>query len=279
MFPPKNILFPVDFSERCRGGSRMVEIFAGHFDAEITLLHVVEPPTYSDIAIDNTPIAQRELESFLTAELKHYTVRRVLSHGDAALRIIDYANSGRFDLVMMPTHGYGGFRRLVLGSVTARVLDHVNCPVWTGVHMETAPALDKIEVRSVLCAIDLGRQSCPALKMAARLAEEFGANLTVVHALPAAHETVGVASDQDWNAQLSRQAKERIAALKESTGIGEAEVIISTDEAPRVVHDVACSVHANLVVIGRSVRQGVLGRLRANAYSIIRQSPCAVISV
>jgi len=279
MFPPKNILFPVDFSERCRGGARMVEIFAGQFEAEVTMLHVVEPPTYSDIAIDNTPVAQRELETYVSEEMKHYSVRRVLAHGDAAMRIIDYANSGRFDLVMMPTHGYGGFRRLVLGSVTARVLDHVNCPVCTGVHMEAVPPLEKIAMRTVLCAIDLGRQSCAAMKLASHLAEEFGARLHLLHALPAGKENPAIGYDQDWKAEVVRQANERIAALRETAGVGEADVIVATDEAPRAVHDAAVELKANLVVIGRSVRQGVLGRLRANAYSIIRQSPCPVISV
>ena len=41
MFPPKRILFPVDFSERCTDAARMVETFAGHFQAELTLLHVL----------------------------------------------------------------------------------------------------------------------------------------------------------------------------------------------------------------------------------------------
>jgi nucleotide-binding universal stress UspA family protein len=278
VFPPKSILFPVDFSQRCSGGARMVEIFAAHFDAEITLLHVVEPPTYTDIAIDNTPVAQRELEEYLAAELEPFNARRVLTHGDAALSITRYANSDRFDLVMMPTHGYGGFRRLVLGSVTARVLDHVNAPVCTGVHMECVPPLDKIEIRNILCAIDLGRQSCPAMTLAARLAEEFDAHLTLVHALPSTQPSTSVGCDLDWKAFVQRDAREHIAKLQASVGI-EAEVITGTGEAPLVVHDAARRTNANLLVIGRSVRQGVLGRLRANAYSIIRQSPCPVISV
>jgi|SRR5579884_2601196 len=280
MFPPKNILFPVDFSERCRGGGRLVEIFAGHFEAEITMLHVVEPPTYSDIAIDNTPAAEAELAGFMCDEMKHFSVRRVLTHGDAAVRIADYANSGRFDLVMMPTHGYGGFRRLVLGSVTARVLDHVNCPVCTGVHMETAPPLERIRIQSVLCAMDLGQQSCAALTMAARLAEEFNASLTIVHALEAASAAaVGAAHDPDWRIELTRDVKKKIAELQQSTGTQSASVIVGGGDPPRVVHEACEETKADLLVIGRSVRQGVLGRLRANAYSIVRQSPCPVLSV
>ena len=49
MFPPKKILFPVDFSVRCTDAARMVETFSGHFQAELTLLHVVEPLTYNDV--------------------------------------------------------------------------------------------------------------------------------------------------------------------------------------------------------------------------------------
>jgi len=283
MFPPKNILFPVDFSDRCRGGGRLVEIFAGHFEAEITMLHVVEPPTYSDIAIDTTPAAEAELARYMSEEMKHFTVRRVLTHGDAASRIADYANSGRFDLVMMPTHGYGGFRRLMLGSVTARVLDHVNCPVCTGVHMEDVPVLEKIQMRNVLCAVDLGTQSCAALSMAARMAEDFSATLTIAHALEAATAAAagggGAAHDPDWRVEVTRDVKKRIADLQESTGTQSAHVIIGAGDPPRVVHEASEETHADLVVIGRSVRQGVLGRLRANAYSIVRQSPCPVLSV
>ena len=52
MFPPKKILFPVDFSERCTDAARMAETFTGHFQAELTLLHVVEPLTYNDVPVD-----------------------------------------------------------------------------------------------------------------------------------------------------------------------------------------------------------------------------------
>ena len=49
MFAMKKILFPVDFSERCTSAARMVEAFVGHFQAELTILHVVEPLTYNEL--------------------------------------------------------------------------------------------------------------------------------------------------------------------------------------------------------------------------------------
>jgi nucleotide-binding universal stress UspA family protein len=59
----------------------------------------------------------------------------------------------------------------------------------------------------------------------------------------------------------------------------EADVSIIADEVPHAVHDAAVNAKADLLVIGRSADHGVIGRLRTNAYSIIRQSPCPVVSV
>jgi nucleotide-binding universal stress UspA family protein len=44
----KKILFPVDFSDRSRGATNFVEELVGRFQAELTLLHVVQPYTYND---------------------------------------------------------------------------------------------------------------------------------------------------------------------------------------------------------------------------------------
>ena len=51
-----------------------------------------------------------------------------------------WAKANQIDLIMMPTHGYGRFRALLLGSVTAKVLHDADCPVWTAVHREEVMA-------------------------------------------------------------------------------------------------------------------------------------------
>ena len=85
MFPPKRILFPVDFSERCTDAARMVETFAGHFQAELTLLHVLEPLTYNDLPVDVTAITRQQLSCYLAEELKHFDVHRVVLAGDPSV--------------------------------------------------------------------------------------------------------------------------------------------------------------------------------------------------
>lgn len=277
MFPPKRILFPVDFSERCTDAARMVETFAGHFQAELTLLHVLEPLTYNDLPVDATAITRQQLSGYLAEELKHFDVNRVVLAGESASKIAAYAHANSFDLIMLPTHGYGRFRRLMLGSVAAKVLHDADCPVWTGVHMEQVPRLEDIAFRKVVCAVDLGEQSCPTLRWATDFAAEFGASLTVVHAVPEAREGDSLYADEKAREKL-RLAKERVQAIKDCVKSG-AEVSVIADEVAYAVCGAAGREKADLLVIGRSLAQGMLGRLKTNAYSIIRQSPCPVISV
>ena len=273
MFPPKRILFPVDFSERCTDAARMVETFVGHFQSELTLLYVLEPLTYNDIPFDATDLTEDQLQDYLTEELKHFNVDRVLLHGEPAHKITEYAQSQNFDLIMLPTHGYGRFRRFILGSVAAKVLHDALCPVWTAVHMEQVPRLEDIAFRNIVCAIDLGKQSCRTLRWANKFASEFGASLKLVHAVPAARY-----GDTASREKLIMDATERVKGIEDCVG-STASVSILSDEVPEAVCGFASHDKADLLVIGRSLEEGMLGRLRTNAYSIIRQSPCPVVSV
>jgi nucleotide-binding universal stress UspA family protein len=261
MFPPRKILFPTDYSDRCKAAARMVETFTGHFQAEATFLHVVEPLTYHDLppAIDSS--RSDKLKAWLADDFEQFDVKRVLAHGEPAHKIVEYARTMAADLIMLPTRGYGTFRRFILGSVTAKVLHDAECPVWTGVHMEQVAPLETIVFRNVLCAVDLGKQSALALEWATRFASEFQAKLTIVHALAGLGDETA-----------------RIGQLQASAG-SDAEVRIVSGEVPAAVRSCAEETQADLLVIGRSVEEGITGRLRTNAWGILLRSPCPVISV
>jgi nucleotide-binding universal stress UspA family protein len=142
------ILFPVDFSESCTAASDYVQAMARSTGARLTLLHVVEcPPSwYGDIEaarlssmVDLALIKERrqeQLDSYLEDQLQPLAPRRLLSQGDAATEIVHHARSEEVSLIMMPTRGGGVFRRLLLGSVTSKVLHDASCPVWTTSHSE-----------------------------------------------------------------------------------------------------------------------------------------------
>jgi nucleotide-binding universal stress UspA family protein len=146
------ILLPIDFSERCVGAAHYAGALACHFHCELVLLHVLIPPQNEFSAVDTAGSMLAELcrdrlaqskidmEQFMCGEFARMNVRCVVLEGDPSASRVDFAHREHCDLIVMPTHGYGLFRRFILGSNTAKVLHDADCPLWTGVHLEDAPA-------------------------------------------------------------------------------------------------------------------------------------------
>ena len=183
MFQLRRILFPVDFSIRCRGAAAYVEALAGRFEAELILLHVVEA-TYNSTLEDLHESRMEKFDSFFGNDWRHLRVQKLVDHGEAAQKIIECASANQVDLIMIPTQGMGIYRRLILGSTSAKVLHDADCPVWTGVHLENAPTLEAVACQRILCAVDLKSSSARVLDWATHLAEEYQAELTLLHVTP-----------------------------------------------------------------------------------------------
>jgi nucleotide-binding universal stress UspA family protein len=282
------ILAPVDFSERSAGAVRYAALLARHFASELTLLHVFAPPQleFGDAAGPDSMLSElyrnrarevaHELDQFLTQELAGVNVRRVAGEGDAAHRIVEYAHQQHASLIVMATHGYGPFRRFILGSNTAKVLHDADCPVWTGAHLEQAPAA-AYGLRRIVCAVDLGPQSRKTVEWAMGMQTEFAAELTLVHATtPISDDPEAMAAE--WLARMRQNAEAELRSLQRETQAN-AALVVERGEPAHVISAVASRTNADLVVIARGSAAGVFGRLRTNAYAIIRQSPCPVASV
>ncbi len=290
MVPLSKILLPVDFSERCLGACRYAASLASHFKAEIVLLHVVEPLRYdfgelefagtvaNDVMQGRMALARQQLDTYLAPELANARVSRVLVEGDPARQIVDYAHDQQAGLIAMPTHGYGPFRRFILGSVTAKVLHDADCPVLTGVHLEEAPDLATLALRTIVCAVDLGPQSRKTLCWASQMATEFGARLVLAHTVPCIEARPGEYFDKGLADEVAGGARQELALLQQEMH-AEAEIVVEGGDPPHAICRVAAEKKADLLVIGRGSAAGLFGRLRTNAYAIIRQSPCPVASV
>ena len=275
MFPPKNILFPTDFSERSAAVAPMVVEFVRRFHANLTLLHV--PPLFPE----RSPVEHRlTMDAFATIEFAGLRVERMIlaSDNDPASEITGFAQKEKVDLIMMPTHGYGPFRRFLFGSVALKVLHDAGCPVWTSAHSEMPMTYQDIGFRNVVCAIDRSEKSCETLKWASQFAKDYKAKLTIAHAIPSAIAAGAEYMYVDWQEEVADFARSEIANLQKRLGTT-AEVNIVSGETACAVGQAAEMAHADLLVIGRSSADGLIGRLRTHAFPIIRQSPCPVVSI
>jgi len=290
MVPVSKILVPVDFSERAFSAVRYARNLACRFHGELILLHVLPPIPYSmggfefggvvmtDAFADRMPEARKELDEFLADELIGMKVTRLVLEGDPAQVIVEHAHGAGVGLIVIPTHGYGPFRRFLLGSVTAKVLHDADCPVLTGVHLEEGPILEATPPRKLLCAIDLGPQSEKVVRWADQMAQEFQGELVVVHAMSLGETHSEEMFDPEWRVALEERVREKLDELLAGVRT-KATIVTESGNPAEVVNSAAERFQSDLAVIGRSEAAGMFGRLRTNAYSIIRQSPCPVVSV
>jgi len=112
------------------------------------------------------------------------------------------------------------------------------------------------------------------------MACEFKARLVLVHAIPALEFDPGTRySETDFRKLLVSQATEQVSAMAQQCGVVDADMHIDGGTVANVVWSAAETYKADLVVVGRPTKTGIAGRLQTHTYSIIRDSPCPVVSL
>jgi universal stress protein A len=143
----EKILCPVDFSEPSEKGLELARSLAARLGAELHIMHsidvapVIATPRISAAApvFDVSGYRKALMESAeerLAALADHQETADVrvtthLAEGAAAHEIIDLAAKLGVDMIVIATHGHSGWRRLIFGSVTEKVVRTAPCPVLT----------------------------------------------------------------------------------------------------------------------------------------------------
>jgi len=284
----KKIFLPVDFPNTSLRVIHQAATLAHHFHSEILMLHVVTAQSHAagvpqgrselanwDMLAEIVRRAQKNRDQTLGPELNGLTIQRMFANGDPAQAIVETAQQEKVDLIMMPSRGYT-FNQFLLGSVTAKVLQVAECPIWTGPHAEDSPA-QEFAIRNVLCAVDFNSQDRKSVSWAAQMAAEFGAGLTLAH-VTAGVEFWGPGGsyvNPRWKGELVSDASQHIAELQQAMGT-KAEVFIGSGDTPKVLSQAVKETKADLLVNG-CYPYG--GNLRTHGYAIIRAVPIPVLSV
>jgi nucleotide-binding universal stress UspA family protein len=143
MIKLKRILVPTDFSDSARHALTYGVSFAREYEAELTLLHVVETLTVG-YASDLFPVPMaevfQEVSAYARAEIaklaaevreKGVTVHERVVQGKPSAEIIRIASEETIDMIVLGTHGKGMLDKALFGSTTERVVRRAPCPVLT----------------------------------------------------------------------------------------------------------------------------------------------------
>jgi nucleotide-binding universal stress UspA family protein len=304
MIEIRRILCPVDFSDSSRRAVDQAMAIARWYGASVTALHVFPMPPVA--AAPTGPIILEPV--LLTAEMRQQllaSVRQmlatetapgvatdaVLGEGAPAAGILDQARRMNADLIVIGTHGRSGFDRILLGSVTERVLRKATCPVVTvpPAAPDAVPAATVL-YKNIVCPVDFSDASMRALDYAFSMAREADAKLTVLHVTP--HEFDLPLEDAGGDAALTvsefferreRQARERLdqAVHPRAQDYCTAVALVTRAHRPwQEILRVAGERHADLIVMGVQGRGAVdLMFFGSTTQQVVRQASCPVLTL
>jgi nucleotide-binding universal stress UspA family protein len=187
------LLCPIDFSDASRHAVEHATVLARCYEATVIGLHVHNPAyaPVGTIGLPNkggtvfaAPAASRRLHQELDSALASATAAGIpletaIEEGAPASQILSGVTRHRADLVVMGTHGTSGLERLLLGSVTEKVIRKASCPVLTV--PPRAHATSHLPFRRILCPLDFSASSKRALQFALAMARDARAELHLVH--------------------------------------------------------------------------------------------------
>ena len=294
----KRILCPVDFSDTSQHALEHAFAFARWYEARVTVLHVSSVPV-PVMPLAGVPLAASALPPFRPEDVAE-DVRRFIGstngaapdaadvavvEGSAIWEILRQAEQPAVDLLVMGTHGRGGFEALFLGSVTEKVVRSTHVPVLT-----VPPAIDRVEsvaYRTILCPIEFSDSSTRALEYALTLAKETDARLILLHVVEPLGDVPEPGEISRFTVQEYRRSLEEDASARLRSAVpDDARVWCQPQErvlwgkAYRVILDIAAQENAEVIVMGVHGR-GVLNRrlFGSTTHHVIREAHCPVLTL
>lgn len=299
--PPniRQILATTDFSDESRAGVRYAVALAKKLKAAVALLHVIEPPPRF-VGMEAMSLIREDSE---VGKMVPVLLKRLVeseSQGDLRLtssirtgkpfhEITTAARESAADLIVIATHGYSGVDHVMLGSTAERVVRHAPCPVLTvpaRITPKRTDATPPLKLKKILVPIDFSIISLDALSWASFLAEQFGAELILLHVSEKFPNSDYLLLDEVFKDMSVPLAKLAEAALKwlaetrsESTGMNMSAVVRDGMPFKEICH-VAETLSVDLIVLTTHGYTGLKHVwLGSTAERVVRHAQCPVLAV
>ena len=280
----EKILFATDFSESSEKAFEYVKKLALHFGSTVTVAHVIDlisPVLSPEASMGYAAPGLREIGEKGVQKVEHELRQEyikgngvVLTSGNPAASIIEYAQEMKPNLLVMGTRGKGKLERFVLGSTAEDVLRHVNCPVLTVGPQCVIPRGHDISWSHILYATDFTPDTAQAALFALSLAQENKAQVTLCHIIP---ERIGDCADSlrdafldELNAMIPEEVREWCSP----------ECVVKQGEASPAILKLANDGNADLIVLG--VRPAIHLRTHVPAgvtYKVLTGARCPVLTI
>jgi nucleotide-binding universal stress UspA family protein len=293
----RRILCPIDFSDESRHALAHAIAVAGWYGSAITLLHASHPEAFTNppLLFDEPPHGPALIETAMRAaeeEMRKWSqsvtaagisADTLVERGYPVGHILARAAALPADLIVMGTHGRSGFERLILGSVTEKVLRKATCPVMAV--PPPAVSAGKLPYTRLLCPVDFSDSSEAALRFACSLAEEADARVTIVHVFDWHGDDDMMMARFDTAAYfeaVERQARERLDGLvtDEARVWCKPETVTAHGKPYREILALADANDVDLIVLGVRGRNPIdLALFGSTANQIVRRARCPVLTV
>lgn len=298
MIAIQHVVCPVDFSEQSRRALEYAASLASWYEGRLTVLHVFANLPVIDAVphLQGQPLSLKDVDAErLRTALSEFVAAvpcpvpvtlQVVEASDARRGIAAQFEALRPDLVVMGTHGRSGFERLVLGSVTERVLPMAPCPVLAIPPHAAGPA-QAGPFKRIVAAVDFSAASIKAVKYALDLAEEADAEITLLHVIempPELHEAVVTAGIDVAQIRAAAEAEglQRLRQLvpPEARTYCTVHTEVAEGRASREIVKLAGARTADLIVMGAHGRSAfdrlVFG---SNTHSVLTTAASPVLTV
>lgn len=284
----KNILLSTDRSEFSEGAIREGINLAKRCSGKLYVISVVETnPEFETLAPALVEKAEKEAKEHLDlirelALKEGVETEVIVRQGDDPCQlIIEEATKRQFDLIIMGRRGRTGFKRLMMGSVTACVVGRAPQNVLV------VPRAAHIEWKKILIPTDGSKYSEAATNEALSIAKTCGSSIVAISVVPS--ESISpfdiVHSEMQKDLIVEKEysiAESAIKNIKEKCnkeGIN-CETLLLAGRPYEAIIEIAMQKKVDLIVMGSHGRTGLKKLLMGSvAERVITLSPCAVLVV
>lgn len=291
------ILCTTDLSELSKISLSAGVALAKEFNAKLYVCHIIDltiQAAYGDVVLaplelqnQTTDYAIDHISSFIGDQDIDWEA--LITTGHPSDEISKFVSDHSIDLTVVATHGRSGLKRLVLGSVTERLMRILPCPLLIVRSLEdddTAIQHFGLSFKKILVGCDFSPYSDLAFQYALSLAQEFESEVHLVHVVetPAYKGMMkfSVGQGEDFERALHTQIKEKLSNMipKECVAWCEPKMILLTGHPYEEIIKHSLLNHVDLIVLGIRGRNLIEALFTGSTTDrVLRQSPCPVLSV